>query len=328
MKLIIQIPCYNEAETLKIALEQLPRQVKGFSKVEWLLIDDGSTDNSVEIARECGVEHIISFKKNQGLARVFTAGIAEAVLQEADVIVNTDADNQYNPDDIPLLTEPILEGRADIVIGARPIRTIEHFSWIKKRLQNLGSWVVRKASGTDIPDAPSGFRAISRDAAIQLNVFNNYTYTLETIIQAGLKNMAILSVPIRVNPDLRPSRLIKSIPRYIRISIITIFRIAIIYRPLYFFFMLGGTSFTAGFLLGVRWLIFFLLGEERTRVPSLILTAILIMTGVFFILFGILADLVSTNRKIAEENQYRLRKMEGELRRKSTNEKTPAQSHD
>lgn len=318
MKLIIQIPCYNEAQTLRIALGTLPRQVNGFSKVEWLLIDDGSTDNSVEIARDCGVDHIISFTKNQGLARVFMAGIEEAVLQGADVIVNTDADNQYNSDDIPLLTQPILEGRADIVIGARPIDTIAHFSWIKKKLQNLGSWVVRKASGTDIPDAPSGFRAISRDAAIRLNVFNDYTYTLETIIQAGLKNMAILSVPIRVNPDLRPSRLIKSIPKYIRNSIITIFRIAIIYRPLYFFFMLGGTSFTAGFLLGLRWLIFFFLGEERTRVPSLILTAILILIGVFLVLFGILADLVSANRKIAEENQYRLRRLEGELRKKSS----------
>jgi hypothetical protein len=252
------------------------------------------------------------------------AGIAEAVLQGADVIVNTDADDQYNADDIPLLTTPILEGRADIVIGARPISSIQHFSWIKKKLQNLGSWVVRKASGTDVPDAPSGFRAFSRDAAIQMNVFNNYTYTLETIIQAGLKNMAILSVPIRVNPDLRPSRLIKSIPRYIRRSIITILRIAIIYRPLAFFFLLGGTSFSAGFLLGIRWLIFFFMGEDRTRVPSLILASILILTGVFFILFGILADLVSTNRKIAEENQYRLRRLEGEWRRNASKGKPEA----
>jgi len=325
MKLIIQIPCYNEAETLKIALGNLPREVDGFSKVEWLLIDDGSTDDSVAIARECGVDHVVSFRKNQGLARVFMAGLAEAVLQGADVIVNTDADNQYHSGDIPLLTAPILEGRADIVVGARPISTIEHFSWIKKRLQNLGSWVVRKASGTDIPDAPSGFRAISRDAAIQLNVFNSYTYTLETIIQAGLKNMAILSVPIRVNPDLRPSRLIKSIPRYIRMSIITIFRIAIIYRPLEFFFMLGATSFGAGFLIGIRWLVFFFMGEERTRIPSLILATILILTGVFFVLFGILADLVSTNRKIAEENQYRLRRLEGELRRNPANPQPTAE---
>jgi glycosyltransferase involved in cell wall biosynthesis len=328
MKLIIQIPCYNESETLKIALANLPRQVKGFSKVEWLLIDDGSTDNSVEIARECGVDHIISFTKIQGLARVFMAGLEEAVLQGADVIVNTDADNQYNPDDIPLLTGPVLEGKADIVVGARPISSIQHFSWVKKRLQNLGSWVVRKASNTDIPDAPSGFRAMSRDAAMRLNVFNDYTYTLETIIQAGLKNMAILSVPIRVNPDLRPSRLIKSIPKYIRRSIITIFRIAIIYRPLYFFFMLGGASFTAGFLLGVRWLIFFIIGEERTRIPSLILTTILILIGVLFILFGVLADLISANRKIAEENQYRLRRLEGELSRKSSHGKEPPNEHD
>jgi glycosyltransferase involved in cell wall biosynthesis len=328
MKLIIQIPCYNEAKTLKIALDNLPREVKGFEKVEWLLIDDGSTDKSVEIARNLGVDHIISFTKNQGLAKVFMAGIEEAVLLGADIIVNTDADNQYNPDDIPLLTAPILEGRADIVIGERPISTIEHFSWIKKRLQKLGSWVVRKASGTDIPDAPSGFRAMSRDAAMRLNVFNNYTYTLETIIQAGLKNMAILSVPIRVNEDLRPSKLIKSIPRYIRISMMTIFRIAIIYRPFDFFFLLGSTSFMAGFILGIRWLIFFFMGTDRTRVPSLILTAILVLVGMFFIFLGVLADLISVNRKIAEENQYRLRRLEGELRRKSSPGKKSAKEPD
>jgi glycosyltransferase involved in cell wall biosynthesis len=310
VKLIIQIPCYNEAQTLKIALDALPRKVEGFDKVEWLLIDDGSTDNSVEIARQCGVDHVISFTKNQGLAKVFMAGIEQAIFQGADVIVNTDADNQYNADDIPLLTAPILSGKADIVIGERPIRDIRHFSWIKKQLQKLGSWVVRKASGTDIPDAPSGFRAMSRDAAMRLNVFNDYTYTLETIIQAGLKNMAILSVPIRVNEDLRPSRLIKSIPRYIRISILTIFRIFITYKPFEFFFLLGGFSFLGGFALGVRWLVFFLMGSERTRVPSLILTAILVLIGIFFIFLGVLADLISVNRKIAEENQYRLRRLE------------------
>jgi len=314
VKLIIQIPCYNEGQTLQIALNALPRKVEGFDQVEWLLIDDGSTDNSVDIAREAGVDHIISFTKNQGLARVFMAGIEAAIFRGADVIVNTDADNQYNAEDIPLLTAPILSGKADIVIGERPIRNIRHFSWIKKQLQKLGSWVVRKASGTDIPDAPSGFRAMSRDAAMRLNVFNDYTYTLETIIQAGIKNMAILSVPIRVNEDLRPSRLIKSIPRYIRISVFTIFRIAITYKPFDFFFVLGSVSFLGGLALGIRWLIFFFMGEERTRVPSLILTAILILIGFFFIFLGVLADLISVNRKIAEENQYRLRRLESKSR--------------
>ncbi|MCK4829146.1 glycosyltransferase family 2 protein, partial [bacterium] len=206
MKLIIQIPCYNEEESLPVAIKALPIKVEGFDEVEYLIINDGSSDNTVEKARELGVHHIISFKKNQGLAKVFMAGIEACLKRGADVVVNTDADNQYNADDIPKLTQPILEGKADMVIGERPISNIQHFSFLKKIMQKLGSWVVRKASATDIPDAPSGFRAFSRDALMQMNVFNDYTYTLETIIQAGRKNMAIVSVPIRVNEQLRPSR--------------------------------------------------------------------------------------------------------------------------
>jgi glycosyltransferase involved in cell wall biosynthesis len=312
MKLIIQMPCYNEAETLAIALKALPRSVEGFDVVEWLIIDDGSTDNSVEIARENGVDHVISFTRNRGLAKVFMAGMDACIKLGADVIVNTDADDQYNAGDIPKLTTPILEGKADLVVGARPISQIKHFSLVKKMMQKLGSWVVRKASNTDIPDAPSGFRAISRDAAMQLNVFNDYTYTLETIIQAGRKNMAITSVPIRVNEDLRPSKLVKSIPRYIKLSLFTIIRIFIAYKPFNFFFFLSSFSIGAGILLGLRWLVFLIIGTERTRLPSLILTSILILTGVFFIFLGVIADLISVNRKIAEENQYRLRKMEAD----------------
>ncbi|MCX6234659.1 MAG: glycosyltransferase family 2 protein [Bacteroidetes bacterium] len=310
MKLIIQIPCYNEAKTLAITLNALPKIVEGFDCTEILIIDDGSTDDTVKVAEEFGVDHIISFKKNQGLAKVFMAGTEACMKLGADVIVNTDADNQYNADDIPALTRPILDGKADMVIGVRPIQQIKHFSWIKKQMQRLGSWVVRKASATDIPDAPSGFRAFSRNAAMQINVFNDYTYTLETIIQAGRKNMAITWVPVSVNEDLRPSRLVKSIPAYIKISILTILRIFITYQPLKFFVFFGSITFTAGFILGLRWLIFFIIGTERTRLPSLILTAILILTGVFFFFLGFVADLIAVNRKILEENQYRLRKLE------------------
>ena len=254
MKLIIQIPCYNEAGTLSIALLALPRQVPGFDKVEWLIIDDGSTDETVAVALSNGVDHIVRHTSNQGLARGFMTGLDACLRLGADVIVNTDADNQYNADDIPDLTKPILEHRADIVVGARPIETIEHFSPVKKLLQKIGSWVVRVASGTSIPDAPSGFRAMNRSAAQHLMVFNDYTYTLETIIQAGQKNIAITSVPIRVNEDLRPSRLVKSIPSYIKRSIVTIVRIFIIYRPFRFFGTLGSLLFGAGFLLSLRFL--------------------------------------------------------------------------
>ena len=235
MKLIIQIPCYNEAKTLAITLSSLPRKVEGFSQVEWLIINDGSKDKTVEVAKTNGADHIISFTKRQGLARGFIAGLDACIKLGADVIVNTDADNQYNADDIPKLVKPIMEKKADITIGARSISEIKHFSFIKKRLQKMGSWAVRKFSKSEIPDAPCGFRAFSRDSAMKMNVFNDYTYTLETIIQAGQKNMAITSVPIRVNEELRPSKLIKNIFTYIKKSITTIIRIHIIYRPFRFF---------------------------------------------------------------------------------------------
>jgi glycosyltransferase involved in cell wall biosynthesis len=211
MKLIIQIPCLNEAGTLSVALQDLPRSIDGFDEVEWLVIDDGSTDDTAAHARELGVDHVIRHPVNRGLAAAFMTGLDACLRLGADVIVNTDADNQYQAADIPKLTMPILSGQADMVIGARPIAETEHFSWIKKKLQRLGSWAVRAASKTSVADAPSGFRAISRETAMRLNVFNAYTYTLETIIQAGLSNLRVLSVPIRTNPDLRPSRLVKSI---------------------------------------------------------------------------------------------------------------------
>lgn len=307
MKLIIQIPCYNEAGTLAIALAALPREVPGFDVVEWLIIDDGSEDDTVRIARENGVDHVVRHTRNQGLAKGFMTGLDACLRLGADVIVNTDADNQYNADDIPALTLPILEYKADIVVGARPIDTIEHFSPVKKLLQKLGSWVVRVASKTDIPDAPSGFRAMSRAAAQRLMVFNDYTYTLETIIQAGQKNMAITSVPIRVNGDLRPSRLVKSIPSYIKRSIGTIIRIFIIYRPFRFFGTIGAILFGLGFLIGLRFLWEYLGNNGQGHVQSLILAGALLVMGFQTLLVAFLADLLAANRKLMEDVRFRLK---------------------
>ncbi|MEL7009876.1 MAG: glycosyltransferase family 2 protein [Cyanobacteria bacterium J06643_13] len=314
MKLIIQIPCYNEEATLGLTLGELPRQIPGIDRVEWLIINDGSRDRTVEVAQACGVDHIVDLPSNQGLAKAFTAGIEACLAAGADIIVNTDADNQYCAADIPLLTAPILQGNAEIVIGTRPIESIKHFSPIKKLLQKLGSSVVRLASQTSIPDAPSGFRAISREAALKLNVFNEYTYTLETIIQAGQKGLVITSVPIRTNGFLRPSRLVKSIPAYLQHSILTIVRIFMTYRPLKFFMLLGSLPFSLGFLLCCRWLFLFwgIIGDDpaKPRVPSLILAAILILVGVQFWIFGLIADLMGVNRLLLEDIQLRLRRQE------------------
>jgi len=304
MKLIIQIPCYNEAETLAIALSALPRQVDGFDAVEWLIIDDGSTDRTVEVARANGVDHIVRHAGNKGLARAFMTGLDACLTLGADIIVNTDADNQYNADDIPALVQPVLEQRAEIVIGSRPIEAIKHFSPIKKLLQKLGSWVVRVASKTDISDAPSGFRAMSRIAAERLMVFNDYTYTLETIIQAGQKNMTIISVPVGVNEDLRPSRLVKNISSYIKRSIVTIIRIFIIYRPFRFFAGIGSVVFIAGLLLSTRYLYFWVSGSGDGHVQSLILAALLMGAGFQTFLIAFVADLLSANRKLLEEIRY------------------------
>ncbi len=304
MKLIIQIPCYNEAETLPITLAELPREVEGFDKVEWLIINDGSTDNTIEVAKAHGVDHVVDLKFNQGLAKGFMAGIKECLRQGADVIVNTDADNQYKAEDIPNLVKPILDGKAEYVIGARPIDQTEHFSKTKKILQKIGSWVVRKASRTDIPDAPSGFRAMSRDCAMRLNVYNNYTYTLETIIQAGQKNMAITSVPIRTNKDLRPSRLLSSIPNYIKKSVVTIVRIFVVYKSFQFFMTIAGVLFGAGFLLGLRYLYFYFTGDGGGHIQSVILAGVLMGMGFQTGLIAFVADLLSVNRKLLEELRY------------------------
>ncbi len=305
MKLIIQIPCFNEAETLAVALAELPRSVDGFDSVEWLVIDDGSRDATVEVARGCGVDHVVSFKRNQGLARAYMAGLRASLELGADVIVNTDADNQYCAADIPALTAPILHGTADIVVGTRPIGTIRHFSLLKKLLQGLGSAVVRGVSGTTVEDAPSGFRAVSREAAMRLHVFNEYTYTLETIIQAGRKNMVVASVPVRVNEELRPSRLVKSIPSYIKKSIFTMLRIFVVYRPFRFFMAVGGTVFAVGTLLGLRFVWFLVFGGESGHVQSLILASILLGIGFQTMLTAFLADLLAVNRTLLEEIEFR-----------------------
>lgn len=304
MKLIIQIPCYNEANTLAISLKSLPREVSGFDMVEWLVIDDGSQDQTVKVALENGVDHVVRHTRNQGLARAFMNGLDASLKLEADVIVNTDADNQYNADDIPKLIRPILEKKADIVVGARPIEAIKHFSPVKKLLQKLGSWVVRVASKTDIPDAPSGFRAMSRDAAKRMMVFNDYTYTLETIIQAGQRDMAITSVPIRVNEDLRPSRLVKSTPSYVRRSIATIIRIFVIYRPFRFFGTIGAALFCLGIMIGLRFLWYFFHSNGDGHVQSLILAGVLLVMGSITILVAFLTDLMAANRKLLEEIRY------------------------
>lgn len=310
MKLIIQIPCYNEAETLEIALNDLPGHIDGIDVIEYLVINDGSTDDTVEVARNWGVNHIVNFTRNKGLAKGFMAGLDACLRNGADIIVNTDADNQYCAADIPKLIQPILEGKADIVIGERPIDGTEHFSWLKKRLQHLGSWVVRKASGTDIPDAPSGFRAFSRDAAMRVNVINDYTYTLETIVQAGRNKMAIVSVPVRTNPELRKSRLFHSMFGYIKKSILTIFRALMMYKPLYCFTLVASIPSIIGLLIGIRFLIYYFTDGGSGHTQSLLLACTLIIIGFITFVIGMLADVISANRKILEDIQYHTKRME------------------
>ncbi|QXB56860.1 glycosyltransferase family 2 protein [Pantoea agglomerans] len=309
MKLIIQMPCFNEAGTLEIALSALPRDVEGFDCVEWLIIDDGSTDETVKVAQRCGVDHIVQHMGNKGLAVAFMTGIENSLKFGADVIVNTDADNQYDASNIPDLVKPILEHRSEMVIGARPINAIEHFSPAKKLLQKIGSWVVRGASKTNIPDAPSGFRAFSKSAAQKLIVFSEYTYTLETIIQAGQKNISVCSVDVGVNEDLRPSRLVKSIPSYIQRSIFTIIRIYVIYRPFRFFLTLGALLFFVGLLISLRYMYFYFFENGEGHIQSLILSAIFIMMGFQTILVSFLADLLSANRKLLEDIRYKTNKI-------------------
>ncbi len=308
MKLIIQIPCYNEAETLELALSKLPREVEGIDTVEWLIIDDGSEDQTVQVARKCGVDYVVSHSQNLGLARAFMTGINACISNGADIIVNTDADNQYDAGDIPKLVRPILDSQADYVIGQRPIEKTDHFSPVKKMLQKLGSYTVRVLSDTDVADAPSGFRAITADAAMQMNVFSEYTYTLETIIQAGHKGLRIVNVPIHTNEDLRPSRLVKSIPSYVRRSMATMLRSFAIYRPFRFFATIGAFMLICGILIGIRFLFYYFTGNGSGKLQSLVLAAIMTLAGIQSIALAFLGDLHATNRKLLEKLLYEFRK--------------------
>lgn len=310
MKLIIQIPCFNEAETLEIALNELPKKIEGIDTIEYLIINDGSKDSTVEVAKSWGVNYIVDFKTNKGLAKGFMAGLDACLRNGADIIVNTDADNQYCGADIEKLVRPILEGKSDIVIGERPIDSTEHFSPLKKKLQHFGSWVVRKASKTNVPDAPSGFRAYSREAAMRMNVVNEYTYTLETIVQAGRNKMAISSVPIRTNEELRPSRLFNSMMGYVKKSMLTILRALLMYRPLICFTTIGGILFLGGFAVGVRFLYYLFSGDSNGHVQSLILASTLMLSGVSTFVVGLQADIIAANRKLLEDIQYHVRKMD------------------
>jgi glycosyltransferase involved in cell wall biosynthesis len=308
MKLIIQIPCYNEEATLPAVIRDLPRQLPGIDEIEYLVIDDGSSDRTAETARKLGVHHVYSLGQNRGLAAAFLAGIDRCLELGADIIVNLDGDNQYSGKCVGDLVRPILEGRAEIVVGARAIGGIEHFSRVKKTLQRLGSWAVRLASGTDIPDAPSGFRAFSREAAMHVRVYDRYTYTLETIIQAGQQGMSITWVPVQTNAPLRSSRLIKNIPSYVLKSVATIIRIFVVYRPFCFFFSIGLSVFLLGALIGLRFLWFYVTAGGQGHIQSLILASILISIGFQTIMVAFVADLLSVNRRLAEDNRYRLLK--------------------
>lgn len=310
MKLIIQIPCYNEEISLPVTLSKLPQKIKGIDEIEVLVSDDGSTDRTVEIAKEYGVNHIVTTTHHRGLARTFVSGIQKALEEGADIIVNTDADNQYNAEDIEKLVQPILEKKADIVIGARPITKIKEFSLFKKLLQKIGSRIVRLLSSTATEDAPSGFRAFSREAALSINVFDNYTYTIETVIQSKIKGLHIISVPIRVNSCYRKSRLVKNIFTYIQKNSFTILRMFIIYRPFRFFALIGGSIFLTGFILVARFLFLYFLDEGNGHVQSLIISSMLVITGFQTFLFGIIADLMAINRKLLEDIQVRTKKLE------------------
>lgn len=310
MKLIIQIPCYNEAETLEIALNDLPKHIDGIDEIEYLIINDGSKDNTVEVAKKWGVHYVVNFKQNKGLAKGFMAGLDACLRNGADIIVNTDADNQYVGEDIEKLVRPILNGEADMVIGERPIDETEHFSPLKKKLQHFGSWVVRKASKTDIPDAPSGFRAYSREAALRMNVVNEYTYTLETIVQAGRNKIALTSVPIRTNGELRPSRLFNSMMGYVKKSMLTIIRAFLMYKPLMFFTTIGSILSLCGVGIGIRFLFFYFGGTGVGHIQSLILASMMVILGVMTIIVGLQGDIIAANRKLLEDIQYHVRRLD------------------
>ena len=310
MKLIIQIPCFNEAEQLPGTLADLPREVPGVDEVEWLIIDDGSTDDTVEVARAHGVDHVVRLTNNKGLAAGFQAGLDACLKLGADVIVNTDADNQYYGGDIPKLVEPILAGRADMVVGDRETDSIEHFSPLKKRLQRLGSAVVRRASGTTVPDTTSGFRAYNREAALQMQVISKFTYTLETIIQAGKVLVAVDHVPIQTNEKTRESRLFPSMSSYVRRNAVSIFRVYSLYEPLRLFMIAAGIVAVPAAIIWARFLWFFFNGEGGGHVQSLILGSTLMIIAVQFVALGVIADILAASRTLQQRTLERVRRVE------------------
>jgi len=320
MKLIIQIPCHNEAQVITNTIKSLPTSVEGFNSIEYLVIDDGSDDGTAGVALEAGAHHIVSLPGHMGLAAAFTSGLDACVKFGADVIVNTDADNQYHAEDIALLVKPIVDGRAQIVVGDRGVGTSKNFSPFKRLLQSIGSWVVAQISGMEIPDATSGFRALTKEAALHTLVLNDYSYTLETLIQAGARKIPVEYVKVRTNPQTRPSRLIRSIPHYLANSSTTIVRSYTMYRPLRVFSILGGFFIFVGLVLAGRFIFFYLIGQGSGHLQSVILAAVLLIVGFQVILIGLVADLIGFNRKILEELLYRVRSLEVDL--KETNEKT------
>lgn len=306
-KLIIQIPCLNEAATLPQTLADLPHAIPGIDTVEWLVVDDGSSDGTADVARAHGVHHLVRFRSNKGLAAAFMAGIDASIRHGADYIVNTDADNQYAGADIPKLVQPLLEGTADIVVGDRNISSLRHMPMAKRWLQRIGSWVVRQVSNTRVPDTTSGFRAFTREAALRQTVVSEFSYTLETIIQAGKKRMAIAHVPVATNETTRPSRLFDSPFTYIKQSATTIVRIYAMYEPLKVFTLTGLSIFTVGFVLSLRFLYYYIAGSGSGHLQSLILSAVLMIVGFQIMLIGLMADVLSSNRKLTEELLYRVR---------------------
>ncbi len=311
MKLIIQIPCYNEAQTLPQTVQALPKQLPGIDQIEYLVIDDGSTDDTVAVARQSGIHHIVSLPRHSGLAVGFVVGLENSLKFGADLIVNTDADNQYQAEDIQRLIAPILDGRADLVVGDRGVGTLQDFSPMKRKLQRFGSWVIAQAAGVRTPDATSGFRAISREAALRTLVLSEYSYTLETLIQAGARRMAVEYVPVRTNPQTRPSRLMRSLPHYILNSTATILRAYTMYRPLRVFTFLGGLMILLGLFLGLRFFYLnYIVGQGTGNIQSVILSAALLIVGFQVLLIGLVADLIAFNRKILEEVLYRMRSIE------------------
>lgn len=308
VKLVIQIPCYNEAQTLPATVQALPRQIAGIDRIEVLVVDDGSTDSTADVASQIGVRHVVRLLHHAGLATSFMAGLEASLKLGADIIVNTDADNQYHADDIQRLIEPILSGKAEIVVGDRGVASLATFSPLKRTLQRMGSWVVGRAAGIETPDATSGFRALSREAALRTLVMNDFSYTLETLIQAGARRMAVAYVPVRTNPQARPSRLVRNIPNYVVQSTQTIVRAYTMYRPLRVFTVLGLLMIIGGVALGLRFIYYYAIGQGTGHVQSLILAAVLSIIGFQTLLIGLLADLIAFNRMILEELLYRLRR--------------------